>query len=65
MKKYKRIYIETEGKWFVSHFPLFGLASQGRTKKEAEANLIEAVGLYVVTMLENNSVNIFIEEMRK
>jgi len=63
--KYKRIYTEKEGKWFVSHFPLFGLASQGRTKKEAEEAIVEAVGLFVVGMLENNSVDIFIEEMRK
>lgn len=49
----------------MSHFPLFGLASQGKTKKKAEANIIEAVGLYVVSMLENNSVDIFIEEMKK
>lgn len=62
---YKRIYIEKEGKWFVAHFPLFGLASQGKTKKKAEANLVEAVGLYVVAMLENNPVDILIKEMRK
>ena len=63
--EYKRIYTEKEGKIFVSHFPLFGLASEGKTKKKAEANLVEAVGLYVVAMLENNSVDVFIEEMRK
>ena len=63
--KFKRIYIEREEELFIAHFPLFGLASQGYTEKEAEQNLIEAVGIYVVTFLEGNSVDVFIEEMRK
>ena len=37
--------IEKEGKWYVATCPELGVASQGRTNKEAEAMLQEAVEL--------------------
>ncbi len=39
--------ITKEGKWFVSHCPELGVASQGRTKKSALKNLKESVELYL------------------
>lgn len=39
--------ITKEGKWFVSHCPELGVASQGKTKKSALKNLKEAVELYL------------------
>lgn len=39
--------IEREGNWFVSKCPELGVASQGRTQKEAYAMLAEAVQLWL------------------
>ena len=64
-KEYKRVYIEREGKYYIAHFAAFGIVSQGKTKKEAENNLIEAVGLFVITFLEHNSMEIFIDHLRE
>lgn len=36
-----------EGKWYVAKCAELGVASQGRTEKEAEDNLKEAVELYL------------------
>jgi predicted RNase H-like HicB family nuclease len=37
--------IEKEGKWYVATCPELGVASQGRTNKEAKSMLQEAVEL--------------------
>ena len=39
--------IEREGTWFVSRCPELGVASQGRTEKQAYAMLAEAVQLWL------------------
>ena len=39
--------IEKEGNWFVSTCPELGIASQGKTRKEAYAMLAEAVELWL------------------
>jgi predicted RNase H-like HicB family nuclease len=39
--------IEKEGNWFVSTCPEIGVASQGKTRKEAYAMLAEAVELWL------------------
>lgn len=39
--------IEKEGSWFVSTCPELGVASQGKTRKEAYAMLAEAVELWL------------------
>ena len=39
--------IEKEGNWFVSTCPELGVASQGKTRKEAYAMLAEAVELWL------------------
>jgi predicted RNase H-like HicB family nuclease len=39
--------IEKEGKWYVATCPELGVASQGRTLKEAHAMVQEAVNLFL------------------
>ena len=39
--------ITREGKWFVGHCVELGVVSQGKTIEDAQANLKEAVELYV------------------
>lgn len=39
--------ITREGKWYVSHCIELGVVSQGNTIEEAQANLKEAVELYL------------------
>jgi predicted RNase H-like HicB family nuclease len=39
--------IEKEGNWYASTCPELGVASQGKTRKEAYAMLAEAVGLWL------------------
>jgi len=41
--------IEREGKWYVATCPELGVASQGRTVKEAHGMVQEAVNLFLET----------------
>jgi predicted RNase H-like HicB family nuclease len=41
--------IEKEGKWYVATCPELGVASQGRTVKEAHRMIQESVNLYLET----------------
>jgi predicted RNase H-like HicB family nuclease len=41
--------IEKEGKWYVATCPELGVASQGRTVKEAHGMIQEAVNLFLET----------------
>lgn len=41
--------IEKEGKWYVATCPELGVASQGRTLKEAHEMVQEAVNLFLET----------------
>jgi predicted RNase H-like HicB family nuclease len=41
--------IEKEGKWYVATCPELGVASQGRTLKEAHGMIQEAVSLFLET----------------
>jgi predicted RNase H-like HicB family nuclease len=41
--------IEKEGKWYVATCPELGVASQGRTLKEAHSMVQEAVNLFLET----------------
>ncbi len=41
--------IEKEGKWYVATCPELGVASQGRSPKEAHSMIQEAVNLYLET----------------
>ena len=45
---------EREGDWTVAHFPDIDVASQGRTREEAERNLIEAAQLFIESCFERN-----------
>ncbi|MCR4279334.1 MAG: type II toxin-antitoxin system HicB family antitoxin [Candidatus Zambryskibacteria bacterium] len=46
--------INKEGKWYVAHCVELGVASQGKTIEEAQANIKEAVELYLEdAQLEN------------
>ncbi|OGI61348.1 hypothetical protein A2645_00755 [Candidatus Nomurabacteria bacterium RIFCSPHIGHO2_01_FULL_39_9] len=38
-----------EGRWFVAYSPEFEVASQGKTKEEAEKNLKIAINLFLET----------------
>ena len=40
--------------WIVGEFPTLGVASQGRTREEAERNLIEAAQLFIESCYERN-----------
>jgi len=64
MKKYKRIYFSKEGKWHIAEFPLLDIVTQGKTKKKAENNLMDLIGLWTVVFLEKNTVDDFIKELR-
>ncbi len=39
--------ISKEEKWYVAHCVELGVVSQGKTIEEAQANLKEALGLYI------------------
>jgi predicted RNase H-like HicB family nuclease len=39
--------ITKEGKWYIAHCVELGVVSQGKTIEEAQANLKEAVELYI------------------
>ena len=41
------VVISKEGKWLVARVPLLGLATQGKTLKEAKENVAELINLYL------------------
>jgi predicted RNase H-like HicB family nuclease len=41
------VFITTEGKWFISECPLFNIATQGRTEKEAKENIKDLIVEYL------------------
>jgi predicted RNase H-like HicB family nuclease len=45
--------IEKEGKWYVATCPELGVASQGRTVKEAHTMIQETVSLFLETASPN------------
>jgi predicted RNase H-like HicB family nuclease len=45
-KKFTAV-LTKEGKWYVAHCVELGVVSQGKTVEEAQANLKEAVELYL------------------
>jgi len=45
-----------EDDWWISHCPPLDVASQGRTEKEAKANLREAVHLFVESCSERGTL---------
>ena len=46
MKRVLEFIIEKENGWYIAKHPETGVASQGKTKKEAIKNLYEAVALF-------------------
>ena len=46
LKKFTAV-LTREGKWYVAHCVELGVVSQGKTIEEAQANLKEAVELYL------------------
>lgn len=41
------IFLDREGKWFVAGCPALDLATQGRTEKEAKANMADLIQAYL------------------
>ena len=55
--------ITEEDSWFVATDFLTGIASQGKTRKEAQDNLIEALSLYYEDNPRETSVKICAAEL--
>lgn len=53
MKKFTAVIVKEEG-WYVAHCIELGVVSQGRTIEEAQANLKEAVELYLESFDEED-----------
>lgn len=51
-----------EGGWFIGEFPNLSVASQGRTRDEAERNLIEAAQLFIESCFERNQLDEALKE---
>jgi predicted RNase H-like HicB family nuclease len=51
-----------EGGWFVGEFPNLSLSSQGRTREEAERNLIEAAQLFMESCFARNQLDEALKE---
>jgi predicted RNase H-like HicB family nuclease len=49
--------------WIVGEFPTLGVASQGRTREEAERNLIEAAQLFFESCFERNRLDEALKEL--
>ena len=49
--------------WVVGEFPTLGVASQGRTREEAERNLIEAAQLFFESCFERNRLDEALKEL--
>ena len=49
--------------WIVGEFPTLGVASQGRTREEAERNLIEAAQLFIESCFERNRLDEALKEL--
>lgn len=54
MSKELTAVITQEEKWYVAHCVELGVVSQGKTSEEAQANLKEAMELYVESFGEEN-----------
>ena len=48
--------------WIVGEFPNLNVASQGRTRDEAERNLIEAAQLFIESCFERNQLDEALKE---
>lgn len=51
-----------EGGWVVGEFPNLSVASQGRTRDEAERNLIEAAQAFLESCFERNQLDEALKE---
>jgi predicted RNase H-like HicB family nuclease len=51
-----------EGGWFIGEFPNLSLSSQGRTREEAERNLIEAAQLFMESCFARNQLDEALKE---
>ncbi|VAX22844.1 hypothetical protein MNBD_NITROSPINAE04-688 [hydrothermal vent metagenome] len=49
--------ISKEGRYYVSCCPVLDVGSQATTKKKAKENLIEAVGLFLVSCFERGTLD--------
>lgn len=47
-----------DGKHYVIHCPSLELATQGKTEKEAKENIVDAVGLFLETCVEDNILDV-------
>jgi len=62
MKLPADIHTSDDGKWFIAHCPVFDVSSQGKTKKKAINNLIEAVSQFLITSMEKGTFDAVMKE---
>jgi len=54
--------IKKKGKWYVSSCPLLDVYSQGRTKEEAEQNIIDALASFLMSCYERGTLDAVLRE---
>lgn len=54
--------VKKRGTWFISSCPVLDVSSQGRTGKEAQENLIEALQLFLVSCYERGTLSQVLRE---
>jgi predicted RNase H-like HicB family nuclease len=56
------VFFHEESGWIIGEFPNLGLSSQGRTREEAERNLIEAAQLFMESCFARNQLDEALKE---
>ena len=54
--------VKKQGPWFVSSCPVLDVCSQGRTRKQAQENLVEALQLFLVSCYERGTLSQVLRE---
>ncbi len=54
--------IRKKGKWFISSCPLLDVHSQGRTRDEAERNLVDALASFLISCYERGTLDDVLRE---
>ncbi len=54
--------IRKKGKWFISSCPLLDVHSQGRTRGEAERNLVDALASFLISCYERGTLDEVLRE---
>jgi len=54
--------VKKKEKWFIASCPDLNVVTQGRTKKEAKKNLVEALTLFLTSCFERNTLETVFKE---